>query len=287
MRSLGTRLGKPALLACALALAACGKSRSKGPADPTATLIDHRSETSPDTSITALIGVYGEGCADPLGEWSLSLGVATQALGDYRPLVVDQDDDDCILSIVAVTTVDGHVLSAETPIVLDGSYLDEPVGFGMPPVFFGNAKIDLSSGRAPDLFFVFSDQKELAFDEPVSVAFQNESVPAPDYVVDLSNLTIQTDAANLVEASFGFITLRPNQTPGEGYALVRGRLDSYDELDRAYQQSRPIQTHLAAAELELLGTDLDTPQVRTLIVANVVDGIRSYQAFALTFRPGA
>jgi hypothetical protein len=44
---------------------------------------------------------------------------------------------------------------------------------------------------------------------------------------------------------------------------------------------------IAAADFALVGDDLTTPQVRTLIVVNLSNGVRSYQVFEITFNPPA
>ncbi len=62
-------------------------------------------------------------------------------------------------------------------------------------------------------------------------------------------------------------------------------LDTYAELDGAYLagEEQAVAPTIPAVDFALIGDDLSTPQKRTLIVAAAASGVRSYQAFEITF----
>lgn len=113
-----------------------------------------------------------------------------------------------------------------------------------------------------------------------------QSVAAPDYTFDGSELAILTDVNDIVRSATGAVTLTAGQVAGQRYVLVdAGGLDTYAELDDQYVRhtSAMLTATVPAATFRLIGEDLTTAQVRTMIIANTSSGVRSYQSFETTF----
>jgi hypothetical protein len=113
-----------------------------------------------------------------------------------------------------------------------------------------------------------------------------QSLEAPDYALDASGLSVTTDVHNIVQSVTGGATLTAGLVPGDGYIVVEAAgLDTYAELDGAYLagEEQAVVPSIPAADFALVGDDLGTLQKRTLIVADAASGVRSYQAFEITF----
>lgn len=111
-------------------------------------------------------------------------------------------------------------------------------------------------------------------------------VAAPDYALDVTGLRLLTDAHGVVQSVTGSVELRARSVSGQSWVLLNAAgLDTYAELDVAFTSAgaMPIALSIPAQALALTSTDLTVPQTRTLIVVNTVDGVRSYQAFEVSF----
>lgn len=114
------------------------------------------------------------------------------------------------------------------------------------------------------------------------------SVPAPDYRLDTSGLLLLTDADDVVQSATGAATLTAGLVTGQRYVVASAAgLNTHAALDGAYLAGAdaPLTASLPAAVFALVGIDLTGSQVRTLIIANLAAGVRSYQAFEITFHP--
>ena len=288
-RPLVSRLVWPLLLAFA---ASCGspETGADSAARPVAALVDNRVTGVAAAYLASINGVYGAGCSGRSGAWSLELISGTTAL-DYPPLAMSRDDVGCLLTITSAKTTKGQLLDAQSSVALDSDYTDEVVAFGDPPMFYASAKLDLSesSDQPPRLLLVYSEDPARATPQPsdvvsYSLPSSNNAVSTPDYGLDASGLVMQTDASDLVLEVGGSAALRPRTVQGVGYAIAKGRLTTYAEIDATYLTAhRPMAVQIPASEFGLLGLTLTPPQVRTLIVANIANGVRSYQAFTQTF----
>jgi hypothetical protein len=243
--------------------------------------------------VESVNGTFGAGCTDRSGAWSLEIAVG--AVLDNPELSVVLNDVGCVLTMTELHTTAG-IIAADPPIVLGNTYAVAASSFESPVEFYANARLS-SVLFAEDfgLTVLYSDDPALANDSNtaafgvVESTATAESVPAPDYSLSLGGITLVTDAADLVTEANGDATLTEGLIDGEGYVLVAGGdLDTYAELDAAYIGGSPEAvpaTLSAALDFLLVGDDLSTPQVQTLIIANLVDGVRSYQAFTITFNP--
>jgi hypothetical protein len=280
------------ILALLVALAACGdetQEREPAQARAVATLIDNRVEDDTESDLESLNGLYGAGCGEHTGAWSLALTTTPVAL-DNAPLSIATTEPACALIITSVKTSAGTVLEAQTQAALSDEYADEPVAFGNPAVFYANTKVDTSAlvTGTFEISLVYSDDVSRAAPAPSSVSYYassgDTSVPPPDYQLNASGLTLEVDASELVLTVGGSAILTEQAVAGVGYAIAMGKRTSYAEIDATYVAARrPMALQIPASEFGLIGLTLSAPQVRTLIVANLVNGVRSYEVFTLAF----
>jgi hypothetical protein len=115
-----------------------------------------------------------------------------------------------------------------------------------------------------------------------------ESVPAPDYELSVAGIIVLTDAHNIVQSASGAVTLTAGTVTGQRYVVVEAAgLSTYAEMDGAYLAGadEAITAGIEAGRFALVGADLSIAQIRTLIIANISNGVRSYQSFEITFHP--
>lgn len=285
-------------MAFALAAAALGGCFHHTPAtgvtlrSGTVAVIDRRTNEFTNAEGPASInGTYGPGCRGRSGAWSAPMHNGPNALAlDYPALMTVEGDEDCVLALTAIRTSDGRLLPVQRKADLGDEYLADFLAFGEPPAFYVNAKVGFSNpNAAATLTLVWSDAPLLMStpsDEPTSYSAlaQGGAVPAPDYHLDIAGLSLQIDAHDVVASLDGRALLYEGSVSASGYAIAAGRVTSYEALDVAYQRGQTaFAVQIAGDAFSLLGADLTTPQMRTLILANEVSGVRSYQAFALTF----
>ena len=119
-------------------------------------------------------------------------------------------------------------------------------------------------------------------------AATSSAVPAPDYLLAVGGLIVRTDANDIVQSATGAAALTAGGVSGQRRVVVDAAgLRTYAELDGAYVAGAEaaLTTSIAAVDFALVGADLSATQVRTLIIANIAGGVRSYQAFQITFHP--
>lgn len=277
------------VLGCMLSLAAC---QGSGTAHGAVEAIDMRSETLLGSDLQSLNGTYGAGCTDRTGAWSIEIELGANL--DNEELSVVLNDSDCVLTVTELRT-DVGLIAAVPPISLGTSYKAMPSEFEDPVEFYGNAKLN-SLAYSSDfvLTFLYSDDPALATDdntasfEVVESSVTGDSVAAPNFVIDPDDLMLLTDTNQIVQSATGGITF-VSGTIGQTYVVVDAvGLDTYAELDAAYLGGTPaaIGASAPAADFTLVGEDLDAaPVQRTLILANIEDGVASYQSFEITFQP--
>ena len=124
----------------------------------------------------------------------------------------------------------------------------------------------------------------------VSEVTAASSVPAPDYALDLAGLAVLTDAHGTVSAVAGAVALTAGLITGQQFVVVTAAgLTTYAQLDGAFvgRGGAPLGDSVAAGDFQLVGAVLGSTLRRTLIISNATGGVRSYQAFEITFRPPA
>lgn len=239
-------------------------------------------------------GTYGALCTDRAGNWSVTID-GTSAL-DHPALSVVLNDAACVLTLTSLHTTAG-IIAAVPPIVLTTSYQATASAFGAPVEFYANARLSAVTFAADFVLEVlFSDDPALAtgdntaqFAVVVATATAG-AVPAPDYTLDAAGLLVRTDVNDVVVTATGTANLTAGPIPvlGQRYVVVNAAgLVTYDQIDAAYLAGTDAALVLGipAAAFTLVGTDLTADQVRTLIIANTVSGVTSYERFEITFHP--
>jgi hypothetical protein len=120
----------------------------------------------------------------------------------------------------------------------------------------------------------------------VEVRAAVQRVEAPDYSLDAETLSLMADVDDVVQSVSGSATLTPGAVVGQRYVMLAAAdLDTYAKLDEAFGSGvqSPVTFDIPAAAFVLSRVDLTTPQQRTLIIANISEGVPSYQAFEITF----
>jgi hypothetical protein len=119
----------------------------------------------------------------------------------------------------------------------------------------------------------------------VHSAAGSQLVAAPDYTLTVAGIVLMTDVDDVVQTATGTADLTAGLETGQTYVVVNAAgLFTYAAINVAYLTSSAALTlAVPVGDFALLGTDLTGTQVRTLIVANTSKGVRSYQAFQVTF----
>jgi hypothetical protein len=257
-----------------------------------AAAIDRTTHGLTAAHLLSVNGSYG-GCTDRSGNWSLA--IADAAALDNAELSVTLNDTDCVLTLTSLHTSDG-ILSADPSMELGTGFQTDASSFGGATVsFYANAKLS-SVSFAQDfvLSIIYSDDPRLATadnDANFAVRYASataESVPAPDYTIDMDGIAVLTDAADIVVSSTGTATLTAGNVAGQRYVVVDASgLESYAEMEAAYDgaEDAELTSTIAAEKFDLDGEDLTSTKIRTMIIVNEQHGARSYQAFEITFNP--
>jgi hypothetical protein len=288
---LGSRFVSGVIVAGLLSAGGCA---SRGDdLDVRVMLVDRSSHALAAASLESVNGTYGAGCVNRAGDpWSLP--VAADPDLEHAELSVVKNNAACVLTLTELVTLDGP-LEATPAIVLTTAYVMAASTFGSPPEFYANAKLSAVSFASNfTLTVLYSDDADLATDEHTAdFAVQTGtvtagSVPAPDHMLNLGDLVIQTDVNDVVQTATGNVDLSGSTVAGTRYAVVDAAgLDTYDEIDDAFRgaTSATIVAEILAAAFDLVGDDLTSTQVRTLIIANISNDVNSYQVFEITFNP--
>lgn len=281
------------LAPCAPLLTACEADTQPAPRGmrPQVVLQDDRATTDTQVVPVVIHGSYGPLCEGRAGTWSLALDDTPADALAHPALSFDAADQDCALNILTIGTSDGGVHPAQGAL-LSFAYGWVPVAFGEPAVVALDIRLDQSGASdAVRLTLVLSDVGGAritpnARSESYPGTSRGAAVASPDYVLDLHALRLQTDAHDVVVSVQGGISVLAQVVRGAGYAVAHDAPQSYDAVHAAYARaSSPLGDWIPASALALLGADLSTPAVRTVIIANVVSGVPAYQAVAITFAP--
>jgi len=236
-------------------------------------------------------GTYGGSCRNRSGAWSVD--IAGGSTLDHPPLSVILNNTSCVLTLTGLHMAVGP-LDAVPELELTASF-QSPSAFGDPVQFYANARLD-SVSFADDfvLSILYSDDPALANGnntanlDVVGSSATASSVPAPNYSINCTGITIQTDANDVVQSTSGNASLTADTVTGQLYVVVEaGSLATYAQLDAAFLAGSQVAvaSTIPASSFTLEDTDLTDNQVRTVIIANTSNGVRSYQAFQITFHP--
>lgn len=259
------------------------------------------------SQVQAIAGTYGEGCGQPIGtaEWSVTVNGAPAGLPPA--LQVNEGSTDCQLVLTRVAgLVDGAAVmfTASPGLVLGGSFLGDSVRFtGENGVsFYSNARLAWS-GTPWDsnltVEFLFSDDPEF---DPIGGAVTPRTiviaapiltgVPSPDYEFSVGTLSVIPTVPARVAGSSS-LGLK-SQAGTEHKIVVRpaavAGTPTFADIDAAYGAAAgaalPQNLGFAGSAFEAATSGLATSGLAVvwLIIANVQEGVRAYQAIEITFR---
>lgn len=261
--------------------------------------IDRTTQALALGSLRALEGVYGAGCVDRTGAWSLALE------GDPKleapPLSIVKGDTACELTVT--TVVADERLKADKSFVLGTSYAESPTRVGSGErAFFVNAKI--STSKASDSLVVtvlYSDDPAAvssaygASYATVAASGSLEKVAAPDYKVDLEGgLKILVDARTVVDSAVGSAVLVAGEVAGSSFVVDGGKLPAsptLDMVDEVYRAGAPTaiegtgDVKVPASAFALGGASLATSPTRTIVIRGGTSELPTYQLVRVTFNP--
>lgn len=272
-----------ALATAGLALGACSLD---GSVYGSGVGVDHSTQPLAVGAVESIDGTYGAACTDRTGSWSVA--VDPEAILLHDPLTVVMNNSQCGLTLTHVQTTGGPFAAAPS-ITLDTQAQAEASSFGSPVEFYANATIS-SLGFADDfqIALSYSDDPSAVTDEidagfaVTTTTATAELVPAPDYSLNMTGITVQTDDNFVIKGSEGDAVLSQGAVAGQTYAIVEGSVSGYDAVDAAYLAGAPqsLTLEIPVSAFDLL--ESTTPTVRSLIIANTSDGVRSYQLFEIT-----
>lgn len=256
-------------------------------------------------SVLEFSGSYGAGCVDRSGQWS----VATTTLSSMTnpALSVVRNNTACQLSLemmrIGPSEAAATMLVADDPIQLGATF--KPVATAFRIMAAGAVTLYANFRVTPDIAFgsnfsiqgMYSDDPtQAAADvsaiyEVVSSSASAADVPPPNYGTDASSLSLKVDAAKLVTQASGAVQLIDMVQPGESYVISNmdfGAAPSYGDVDQQFSTGTQtaisgVNPVIAAADLNLIGADLNQPLFRSIIIAHAAADVRSYQVIAIRF----
>jgi hypothetical protein len=286
-------LGSIGAMAAALLIQTACMTEETGPGGR-AVLVDRTTQALTSGQLESVNGTYTS-CSHRVDASAWSIEIANGGTLDNAELSVILNDTNCVLTMTSLHTTAG-VIAAVPPIVLTTSYQTMPSAFGSPVEFYANAKLDsVSFANDVVLTLVYSDDSSLATRSStagfavVSSTATAQSVAAPNYALDVSGLALLTDVNDVVVSAIGSGALTSGSVTGQTYVVVdenaMSTLDTYAELNAAFLAGTPaaVTATIPAMAFTLVGDDLTTTQIRTLIIANKSNGVASYQALAISF----
>jgi hypothetical protein len=251
--------------------------------------IDNTTQGLALASLQSANGTYGGGCSHHSGSWSVA--IASGATLDNAQLSVVKANSGCVLTLTSLHTTSG-IVTASPAITLGTSYIATSSSFGGG--FYANAKLSAVDFNANFVLSVlFSDDPGMATaTNTAGIVVENSnlaqtaSVASPNYTLSVAGLSVVTDVNNVMQTATGSATVTAGSVTGQTYAIVAaGGLVTFSQIDAKYlaATTHTIASSIPAADFALIGTDISTAQPRTLIIANTVNGVRSYQTFEVTF----
>lgn len=274
---------------------------------PSVKLVDRTTKALSIGAFTEISGSYGHGCTNRSGAWSIGLNGYT-ALA-HPSLSVPQGDIGCELSVSAVragSPAGNTLYSLGDSLSLGLSFWQTSPPFkrnlGSPADFYANMRVtpDLTFTSDFTIDMIYSEDPSLLttsllasyYEEPVvRSSVTSAGISAPDYRLDISGLAVQVNDQKVVRSAVGSAALLTRLVPGQSYVVSNlnlGEGPSFGDVDAAFLGGAkwplgPLPpTNLVPADVfELIGADLSTSAIRTLIVANEVAGARSYEVFEI------
>jgi hypothetical protein len=254
-------------------------------------------------TVSYVNGVYGPSCSGHSNGDPWSAGVNGQTSFPNPAIAVEAGNSSCELSVTEVVS-NGEAYLGDHPITLDLSYAGASAAYKNDPSnpigFFANAKIDslafqtdftislLVSNRPMDA----SDSQQAALASDTGTVSADDVLP-PDYGIDLTSITTQTDSNGIIVNAGGYAQLSANDVPGPYGAIIEGELTSdatLEEIESAFNAGSPFNVgdltnlQIPVSQFDLVGEDVSSgPAVRTVILLNRQAGVDSFQLVVLRF----
>ena len=268
---------------------------------PSVEIVDRTRSGLGATAVKSINGTY-VGCFQRSGAWSVNVSGGTLT---NPALTVVKDDTSCTLQVTEV--VADQTYAAAAPMALSTSYLASATAFapsgGGVTAFTANAKLsavdyasdftltllysdDLSTTTAPDVTGNYAT---------VQASTSVLTVAATNYTFSLTSgtpFTFQLDASKIVQSVAGNATLTDGSITGTAYVIDMGTLLpslTYAGVALAYAAgtertisgANPV---VPASYFGLVGQNLTSTVVRTVIVSRTVSGVKAYQLFKISFK---
>jgi hypothetical protein len=287
----------PAALAFALSAAACAPS---GPDSvwARAEVVDRTTQRLSVGALTSINGTYGGACMERSGGWSVRVSGVDPLTNPALSVVTN--DTACVLTVTSL--VADQTYTASPSFDLTASYQGTASEFqaAATTAFYGNLKLSAVSFASNFVVSVlYSDDVRAASNtivaghSSVSATSSATSVTAPNYTIDFVSdaFTVLTDAGDVVTSVSGKVDLTDGSTTGSAYVVDVGTLaasPTFAEIDAAYAAGTPVaiggaNPQINASAFSLVGVDLTTSAVRTILIKRVVSGVSAYQTFKVTF----
>ena len=276
---------------------------SEDSVNPSVALVVTQGALSLDSgTLTSANGIYGDGCTNRDGAWSVRITGGSDTL-DNAELSVVKGNTGCVLTLTSIRAgLDGaNTYSASPSFALTGAYQETSSSFAVGPptpiAFYGNAYLDsLTFQDDFMLVILYSDDPNLQTGENTagfsvqSATATASGVPAPNYTINMEPLIVSTDEADVVQTAAGQAVLTAVTVLGQDYVVLTTLAGtSYAEVDAAFIAGTPktaIASTIDAAAFSLVGIDLTADNVRRyVIIANTISDVPSYQVFTITFHP--
>jgi hypothetical protein len=229
---------------------------------------------------------------------------------DYPRLSVLQNDAGCELTVTGLVA-DGYANDAmllnpkfAPPIRLSGSWANEASQLPLDgsSLVYGSAKVD-TTDFAGDFALSIIVSDDPTVDQRAHSSAEGgarvSTVSSPNYALSMgdptekASLHISVDAARVVTSATGSAVLTDGTNPGDHYVISSADLPEGSQLgvgalSDVYDSGTEHaidgpNARIPAAELELLGQDLSSPVIRTVIVSRTEHGVRSFQVLRVTF----
>jgi hypothetical protein len=258
-------------------------------------------------TLTAADGTY-TGCTGRLNTdvWSVRINEVEGTLAN-APLTVKLGNAACQLNVTGLytTTAPTVVIPANVGGIgpLTTSYATAR-SFGTPAVkFYANAKLNVGGFNADfTINVLYSDDPALVDGGTVIVTGNQAGVsdtvlaPSPNYdSLSLDGLIVAHTGNQVTGVTGTAILTAPgsNVVLGQAYVVTATVLPVtpvYNDFDTAFLAGTPNTLTESTIDGTAIAPTLNsvnlttTPTVRTIIIANTVAGVRSYQAFTVGFR---
>ncbi len=282
----------------AVVVGACGDDGASESVYPSVALVVSRDALSLAAgALSSASGTYGSGCRERTGAWSVA--IAAGAPLPHPALSVVKGDTTCVLTLSSLNTGQEHI--ASPPIDMTAVFQPHSSSFApasSPPSFYANACLDALTFAADFVVIVlYSDEPNFvtggnhAIFAAATASATASGVPVPDYTIDMTQLLVSIDSANIVQTAVGTANLIDGSVTAQSYVLDDALPSThFVHVDDAYDDGTQIaisgaNPKIPAAAFSLIGLDLSVVQFRYVILANSVNDVPSFQVITITFRP--